>query len=206
MKQRITAVFKRAPVLSFGGAVFLFILIEGFTTSCSKTTCPAFADAAFDSWFPYQPDQMILFTSATSERDTIGISSTYRSVEHKQYGGSESCNAWASVSSFVTPTTPQFYINYNTYPDGNALSIQLNEFSVSSATLSEQQITVTDNSASSVSLTSVVIAGKTVGPVIQLQRDTTNIKSAGVYRIWLSKGVGLVGYEHYPSLEQWAKE
>jgi hypothetical protein len=187
-------------------SIALFILIEGSFSFCSKTTCPAFADAAFDSWFPYQVNQALFFTSATTEKDTITISSTYRSPEHKEYGRAINCNAWTSVSSFVTATTPRFYITYNISPEGNSLSVQLNDFRVSEATLSEEQITVTDNSAISSMLSGVVIAGKTFGSVMQLQRDTTAIKSAGIYKMWFSKGIGLVGYEQYPTLEQWAKD
>jgi hypothetical protein len=205
MQPRPYGFFKQHGARRLFVSIALFIFIEGSFSFCSKTTCPAFADGAFDSWFPYQENQALLFTSA-AEKDTITISSTYRSPEHKEYGRAVNCNAWTSVSSFVTATTPRFYINYNTYPDGNSLSVQLNDFRVSDATLSEEQITVTDNSAVGSLLSGVVIAGKSFGSVVQLQRDTTIIKSAGIYKMWFSKGMGLVGYEQYPTLEQWAKE
>jgi hypothetical protein len=206
MQPRPYHFFRKQSLRRLSACLFFFILIEGLFSFCSKTTCPAFADAMFDSWFPYTANQAIVFTAANGTKDTITVSDIYRSPEQQQYGRPADCNAYASVASYVTPTALRFYINYDTYAAGNSLSIQLNDFWIGGATLSEQQITVADSSARSSLLTSVVIAGKTFGPVVQLQRDTTAVKTAGFYKMWFSKGAGLVGYEHYPSLQQWAKE
>ncbi len=52
----------------------------------------------------------------------------------------------------------------------------------------------------------VALNGKMFNEVLQLQRDTGSIKRVGIYKIWLSKQNGLIGYEHYPTLERWVKE
>jgi len=206
MKRQLTLFFKRFPAYSFAGTFFIFILIEGLFSFCTKTTCPDFSNAAYDSWFPYESNQALYFKTATGEPDTITIASTYRSDQHTTYGGAANCNSWANISSYVTNTTPRLYIYMNQYSDGNALSIQLNDFSITEARLSDDNITVTAIGDSSFLRSSAVIAGKTFNNVVQLQKDTALIKTAGVYKVWIAKGAGLVGYENYPTLEQWAKE
>lgn len=206
MKQRISCFFKRRPALSFSGTTFLFIVIEGLFSFCSRTTCPAFADATFDQWFPYKAGQTVYFTSTTNRKDTLTINFNDRSGEHEIYGRPDRCDSWASVSSLFTPAALRFDVYLNKYTTGNALSVTLNDFRLTNAALDEQQITTTDSTVSSRLLTNFVINGKTFPQVVQLQRDTIAIKTEGIYKIWLSKGTGLAGYESYPAHEQWVKD
>ena len=39
-----------------------------------------------------------------------------------------------------------------------------------------------------------------------IETDTTTSKKNTIYKIWLAKNEGIVGYESYPSLERWAKQ
>lgn len=50
MKRRLILYVEKTPARRFGGAIFIFLLIEGLFSFCFKT-CPAFSDAAFDAWF-----------------------------------------------------------------------------------------------------------------------------------------------------------
>jgi hypothetical protein len=189
----------------FSKAFIGFMLLAALP-ACTKTDCPAFADAGFDAWFPYQQDQTIYFTSDKNDKDTLLFNSVYRSGEHRTYGGGGKCNAWAYYSSSYIHVSPKVYLSINTFPGGNALSIKLNTFNLDQAGVAESGITATHTGYSATALSNVAIKGKTFNTVSLLQRDTISNKDAGVYKVWVSKGVGIVAYEQYPSREQWVKE
>jgi hypothetical protein len=189
----------------FSKALFGLMLAAALP-ACTKTDCPPFADAGFDAWFPYQEGQTIYFTSDKKDKDTLLFNSVYRSPEHRTYGGGGKCNAWAYYSSTYMHVSPKVYLSINTYPGGNALSVNLNTFKLDEATITEAGITAKNTGYSATALSNVAINSKTFSTVSLLQRDTIANKEAGVYKVWVSKGAGIVAYEQYPSLERWVTD
>jgi hypothetical protein len=49
------------------------VLVEVGFSYCSKKKCGGFADANFDSWFPYTDDQRIYLLSNKNDRDTLDL-------------------------------------------------------------------------------------------------------------------------------------
>jgi hypothetical protein len=206
MKRRISSFFRKHPALNFAGIIALFILIEGLYSFCSKGSkidCPAFDDVSFDNWFPYQPNQILNFSSSLNNNDVVTIERVQKSGEYTGYG---SCETSAQVvSKEQWNGALKLYINFMDLGSEDALTLSFYNFNTS-GTLLENNYVPQSSGQESDFLANTVINGRSFSNVFQVQVDTNVIKQEGVYKIWLSKQAGLIGYERYPSLEQFVKQ
>lgn len=204
MKQKLNLFFKRYPAFGFVVPVLLFIGIEGLFSFCSKVTCPAFSDPHFDKWFPYRPGQSFIFLSSRNNRDTLKAGRVEKSEAYDTYGTRSKCSMDAAVT-LEQYGVARFYVRYAKHDYGNFTNVYFDEFRLSGKTLLERGLEV-DSPVSASFSSNVVLDGKNFNEVLQLQRDTGSVKQTGIYKIWISKYVGLVGYERYPTLERWVKQ
>jgi hypothetical protein len=206
MKRWISSFFRKHPALNFAGIVALFILIEGLYSFCSKGSkidCPAFDDVTFDNWFPYQPNQIINFSSSLNNKDALTIASVQKSGKYIGYG---SCNKSAQVvSKEQWNGALKLYVDFFDFGSTDGLNLSFYDFTTG-GNLQENSYEPNLGSQKSDFLSNIIINGRSFSNVIQIQVDTNVIKQEGVYKIWLSKQKGLVGYERYPSLEQFVKQ
>jgi hypothetical protein len=212
MKQRFRSFFKKHPTANLIGLSVLFVLIEALYSFCSvdKTPeedsklCPAFSDANFDAWFPYSHNQKLFFTSSLGAKDTLTIGTVEKSPD-TYTAVSLSCSSNASVRSvdLNSSSSNGFTINYLKFDNEprNHLNLFLYDFLLADAWLKETDI-VPAPTLKHQFLVNATINGKAFANVIEVMRDTAVKKDAGVYKIWLSKQTGLVGYERYPALER----
>lgn len=212
MQKRINIFFKRFPVLSYTVPLLLFIGIEGLFSFCSRS-CPPFSDAAFDSWFPHKQGQQLYFTSSLNRRDTLRIGTVEKSENYTTTTGlhGRPCAMTASITSIDTLNRNyKFSISYNKSNVESSLRLHLYDCYIAHLKLSDTSITAEpsyfNQFVSSRFFSTAVINGKVFNNVVAMQKDTTTIKSEGVYKMWVSKNNGLVGYERYPSFEQFSKQ
>jgi hypothetical protein len=208
MHQAIRSFFKKHLALNIFCLAVLFILIDGLYSFCSKpktVNCPAFDDTNFDSWFPYQSPQKLYFSSSRNKHDTITIGSVTKSPSHQGTAGSCDMNAQITSQEGGT-TTNKLYINYTKFSGTNNLNLVLYDFQINGSLTETSYTPPSFGTEKSELLTNAVINGKTFANVVQIQLDTTIMKQQSIYKIWLSKQTGLVGYERYPTLEQFVKK
>ena len=80
-------------------ALVAFAVLQVFTF-CSRTiSCPAFSDAAFDAWLPYQQGQRLFFINSRQQKDSILIEVVERSAaeEIKTGFNGPRCHIYAYV-------------------------------------------------------------------------------------------------------------
>lgn len=207
MKWRIRSFFKTHLALNIFGLAVLFVLIDGIYSFCSKPkaiNCPAFSDATFDAWFPYQPNQVLHFTSSLQTGDSLSIESNRK---NEAYSGTGDCEMSAQiVSKERWNSSNRLFIDYHDMGSTTGLLfLSLSNFQVN-GNLLERSFVPEGSNVKSHFAASATLAGHTFANVIDIELDTAIYKAAGVYKVWLSKGTGLVAYERYPSLEQFIKQ
>lgn len=204
MKRRLLRIFRRFPAPGYTGPLLVFILIEGLFSFCSRT-CPAFEDAAFQGWFPYQEGQKTYFTSSLGAKDTITIRDVYASESRTAGFLDKPCAPYTYIySESDTGNRMKLSVSFSKEYAGNTLYVSLYGFLITGALVAADSLAVPYPLSSAV-LPTATINGQMFSRVLQVQRDTAMIKDTGIYKVWFAKGMGLVGYEHYPSREQWAK-
>jgi len=207
MKQQISSFFKRHLAFNVLGLAVLFISIEGIYSFCSKPkaiNCPEFNDATFDAWFPYQPSQPLHFTSSLQHKDSLTIASVSKNTP---YSGSGDCEMSAQiVSQQLWNTTNRLFIDYHDIGSTTGLLfLSLDNFQVN-GNLQQSSFTPQDTHVKSSFAATTVIGGHSFSNVIEIYLDTTVFHQEGVYKVWLSRQTGLVGYERYPTQEQFVKQ
>lgn len=209
MRKRLSAFFARHPAATYAGLIALFVGIELLFSFCSKKSCPAFSDDNFDTWFPYTKGQRLFFRSSMNHSDTITIWEIVRS-EGYETGGFESrasCDMNASIDAQLSNNfLSKLSVDFWKADTNTRLSLSVYDFRLPYAHLQTQSMTITAPGYSSQYSPSAVLGGVTFAGVVEIQRDTTNSKQQGIYKIWLSRQNGLVAYEHYPTREQWVKQ
>ena len=205
MKQWLDFYFKKYPALSQAGILALFLLVEGLYSFCTvpkqdPVACPAFNDPNYDAWFPYQLNQKLRFTSDLGRKDSMTIAMAMKS---DAFTGNGSCHANAQIlSAEISPMGNTLLVNY--YYDGNrkSLNLTLIDYSTFGDLNANGFSPGSNNGSTSSQFSSITINNKTFTSVVQVQRDTVNFKPTGVYKFWIARNIGFVGFERFPSLER----
>ena len=205
MKEKLAFYFKKYPAFSYAATIALFILLEGLYSFCTvrkpdPVACPAFNDPNYDLWFPYQLNQKLRFTSNLGKKDSLTIGHASKS---DAFTGNGSCNAFAQFWSVENNTTGNaLNINYYYDQNGNSLNVTLIDFTTFGS-LNANGFTPSSHTGSTSSqLSTITLNNKTFSNIIQVQRDTVNYKQNGVYKFWMARNIGFVGFERYPTLER----
>jgi hypothetical protein len=190
----VNQLFRKYPAVLFTFLCVLFAGIESLFTFCSKQTCAGFVDTYYDQWFPYSNGQKPIFISQTTN-DTFNITSAYKTLPYTS-GGFESrgCGgANASVSGNKDSTQLSIYA---WQADLTAINISLGNFAVSGIAITDTGIVANpeNKSYASVFQNSAILSNKTFANVQMIMQDTLLYKYT-VYKIWLAKDKGLVGYQ-----------
>ena len=178
-------------------------------TACSRTKhCPAFSDAAFDTWFPYKQDQQLVFMNSLRQKDTILIFHYDRSTSEAIKTGflSGDCNIHAEIMG--RGTTEGLSISCRLDDYGKRTYMSLGDFYFSGSTIGDTGIVKWGMDAvyKSAYYSSINLQGKVFTSVQLVEKDTTRVEREGSYRVYLSKENGTIAYEKYPSHELWVKQ
>lgn len=199
--------------------LFTIYFFKGCTIcSCKKVPCPAFEDINFQNWFSYQQGQQIIFKHQ-SAYDTIHLMTFQKSEAYEAsqgcYNGDDGCNQSLSISSneLTTNFRQKFAVDYISLTgfgsSSSAKSIRffLNGFNCSASDINEQGLVLQPGQYSSTYSPSLTLNGTTYNNVQTITRDTTaDISSQQPYKVYLSKGNGVVAYEIFPTRDQWIKQ
>lgn len=210
MKKRISSYFRKYPALGYAATLVFFILVEGLYSFCTyprarPIDCPGFNDPNYDAWFQYQEGQTIRFLSSQGRKDSVTL---VRAFKSPAYTGTGSCDASAQVrSAEIFDFNAKLDLSYHYGNYGNMLYLTVLGFNANTYLQADNLVPVPGSIASGTFQNSATINGKTFSNVVLLQRDTTTAyKPTGAYKIWLAKGMGVVGYEMYSNREIWVKE
>lgn len=202
-----------------GLLLFTIYFFKGCTIcSCKKVPCPAFEDATFLNWFSYQQGQKIIFKSQ-SAYDTINLLPFQKSEAYEAsqgcYNGDDGCNQNLSIVSNENTANfrQKLSIDYfSMTPFGGSTTTKsirfyLNGFSCSASDINDQGLMLQPGRCSSVYSPSLSINGVPYSNVQTITRDTTtDISAQQPYKVYLSKGTGVIAYEIYPTQALWVKQ
>jgi hypothetical protein len=197
------------------------LLIAGCkdTCSCKKVACPEFNDPLFNTWFPYNTHQQIIFKTLAGKTDTIAISSVTKSPSYEANQGcnraDNGCNQQVNILSEGTDSggTSRFNIYYFISTPFTASTVtkrlewHFHQFYLVAANISTQGLQLEPGQGiQSQSIATVNLNGSVFSTVQVLQRDTINIKNIGPYKLYLSQNTGLAAYETFPGGELWVRQ
>lgn len=206
---------------SFLLIVFAFTLILFFSgcdlCSCKKLLCPPFENTHFASWFPYNASQTNTFKNivgATNNIDFFAMqkSSSYETRRGSCYGSSnQPCmtNAAIYASGSLANIATSIEIHFESQNETQKIiSIFIgNNFRIQSKNIDETGLKdfIPVNYASDF-YPQLNINGASFNHVQTITKDTALMKDNGIYKLFISRDNGIIGYEHYPTLETWVKQ
>lgn len=199
--------------------IITYAIYSAGCTMCSskKVTCAAFKDSLFFKWFPYREDQRITYKNQVTG-DTIFyiINRVYQSEQSEILVGgwrSQVCSPQASISASDTDYVKgMMFINYYTSADGygngtgKSLSFSVYNSNWGAAGISENAIEPYNGDLSvSITLQNNVQFdnGVTYQNMVTFTKDTIQTKEAKLYKLYIAKNAGIVGFEMYPSKQKW---
>jgi len=205
-------------------AALLFVCcivnISGCTLcSTKKIACNGFNDPFFSQWFPYSQYSRLVFKNPETE-DTFSytISNVYSTAPYEAtIGGynnnTRSCNASKEMRSDNNGTADGFvdiYYSISEFFDNGpvqkSMSISFKNSSWNTGEISATGIAaIPDASASTISSNTNVPFenGFTYPLLVTLTNDTVVNKASLVYKLYIAKNVGIVGFETFPSKQKW---
>ena len=187
--------------------------------SCKKVACSAFEDESFQSWFPtYQSSQQIVFKSQ-SESDTVHISEPYLNEAYEAsqgcYHGSNGCHKNFSVRSNQISVSSRLKFSLDYFSETafgsteakKSISLWLNGFDCKAVDVNDQGLVLQPGIYNGNYASSLLINGVSYDNVQTISRDTlVDISSPMPFKVYLSKGAGIIAYETYPAHELWVKQ
>lgn len=193
------------------------ILIVFQHTSCFKSggttfyDCPAFADPLYDEWFPYLKGQIIRYKNAAGFENTITIEMMEKTPTYKYYDGGGSCAPSVSVrTSLPTFSSIPFQIQYGKGTSFNNLYIGLKNIVINAGNIRDTGIVIQASSINrfnkSQFFPTYTLNGINYSNVQVISRDTISDKATDIYKVFIAKKIGILGYEEYPSLVLFSKQ
>ena len=185
--------------------------------SCKKVSCPAFEDIKYENWFPYQQGQQIIF-KYQSAYDTITLSGFNKSDAYEAsqgcYNGAVGCSQNFSFASneIAANFRQKFSVSYfSQTPFGSSVSAKsislfLQGFNCSANDITDQGLVVQPGLYKSDYSASLSVNGISFNNVQTITRDTTDIATPQPFKVYLSKGAGLIAYEIFPTHQLWVKQ
>lgn len=185
--------------------------------SCKKVDCPQYDNPSLDQWMKNSSGKEFVFINSSSAKDTftilpIDVSSGYQANKGCFEGGDGGCNEYFRLSTTerIPNGNPKFSLSYDAFTSWESKTEERVNIGVKDLEVVASAITDTGFIFRSIGIRAffqpiVTLNGKTFSNVQLIQVDT-NIKSAGVYRIYFEKNTGLAAYEEYPSHELWIRQ
>lgn len=201
--------------LVFAGCftIFSFTFFSCNVCSCKKVPCPAFEDVNFQTWFAsYQSAQQSIYKYQSSF-DTITLASPIKNETYEAsqgcIGANQGCSMNYSAESYEISATlrRKLSLNYFGAPSQKSISIWVMGFDCYANDVNNQGLVPVSGVYTGSFSSSLTLDGKTFNNVQVIMRDTTtNHFIDQPYKIYLSKGPGLIAYEMYPGLQLWVKQ
>ncbi|HEY1165027.1 MAG TPA: hypothetical protein VGE90_07655 [Chitinophaga sp.] len=190
-----------------------FAVMQLFSSCDRKKICPAFSYGNYDAWFPYTEGQQLLFMNARQEKDSIIIFQNSRSTATEKEWGWWGSEPRCSMESEIKGGEGYGYLNIacDIREDYKDIRAGVGGFTVSGGSIGDTGLVrdtfaMRNSGYKSTYHSSLILNGKTFPSVQLFERDTVNIQTEGVWRMYLCKGNGIIAYETYPAHELWVKQ
>lgn len=199
---------------------FILIICLYFASceDCSDkpVTCAAYEEKGFSTWFPYSVNTKIIFSSGLGN-DTFTIKSVYTSNSYKDRVSARNsyCEAEKSINSVETLNFGSAKLNIANFQHNDAYAAQASsenlQILIKSSTflgigISDTGLIRYNSTQTSQFYSSLVIGGNSYANIQMLVTDTVGLRSTRPYKIWISKNIGIVAYEEYPTKTLWIKQ
>ena len=199
MKYRFLAVI---PVL------LLLYFARAFTFCSTNQSCPAYNDSVWVKWMPYTQGQRIIFTDGGSGRDTIHIASVTKSeATTTRSEAPVHCRSSATVQSSETDGSNEHRLDIYHHISDNGVpefSITFHNFNVYASTLNDAGVVPRSNYPQiSYQTYNNYTLGSHTYTLVQMI-TTTDTVAGRPYKLYLSPGTGIAGYEQYPDHKTWS--
>ena len=204
--------------LPWFACLFILILASGLTSCgiCSKkVNCPAFSDTVLVSWFPYTDNQLLIFFSSQGQADTLLLKNTGNSqpyVSTSMY--SNGCIAEKSFTSTEADSSGfLFSANLQSSTNSSNTVFRSASIDIKGVLISTQvedtgfmSVAINALNASVQHLPAITLGNRTFSNVIVASLDTSSQKIPNIYKVYFSKGQGLVGYSEYLTATTWVRQ
>lgn len=199
------------------------LLVQYSCTTCSvkKVPCGAFDEPAFFKWFPYRDKDVLSFKNTTTA-DTFSYvmyrldsSEAYEASRGGYNNTTRGCVSSASVSTWGNAGNQTYfsadYSILKTFDNGPVEKNLYLTFYGSQWYAGEvQENTIQPTYGLQPELTTISTTpnllfdnGITYPYVVTLQKDTVYNKADKVYKLFIAKNSGIIGFEMYPSNQRW---
>jgi len=201
--------------------LFVLLILVNFFSSCEEcsdkpVTCSAYQEKGFSAWFPYSANNRLIFSS-TSGNDTFTIKSVYtsNSYEDRVSARSPFCNAEKTINSVETINfgadklnilNAQYNDAYAATQSTERLNIYIKNGGFTGSSVSDTGIVKNNATQNSQFFSSLSIGGTSYTKVQLIVADTFTTKTSRPYKLWISRNIGIVAYEDYPSKTLWIKQ
>lgn len=199
----------------------MFSFYSCTTCSVKKVPCGAFDEPAFFKWFPYEESDTLVFKN-TGKPENISyvinrkaISEAYEATTGGFNNYTRACNSSAEISTFNNGNINEFLSVYYSVskefdngPVTKFLSVYFKgqywpagEINDNSIATSPGQLT--DSIKLTTSSNIAFDNGVTYPYVVTVLKDTMTNKTERVYKLFIAKNSGIIGFEMFPSKEKW---
>jgi hypothetical protein len=188
------------------------IAISLTACDCSRKSweCPGFDSPELSGWFNYGNTNFLVFQNNTGQRDTIHLNHLETTAPYSASGTTRNCSAirelessermpngdikmsvrlskWENSGGF---SNSALFTLHNYMPVGftnvTSTSLGMVRFNYST-TMNVQYLPV------------INLGGRSFNDAAIVSRDTVIDKTAGIYKLYISKNQGVVGYEELPA-------
>ncbi len=196
-------------------------MIVLYVSSCEctgkKVTCSGFNDPLFKDWFPYQVDNKLQFKNVSTADsilyniNSVDFSKAFETTRGGIFDRYMPCDKHAAVTGGSDSAVyPWFHINYHIAESGaKKLEIYLGNTTWQAGEITTTNFEAPDtpftNSPTKITyLQNFIFAnGNRYPQIVVLTGDTVYNKTDKAYKVFIAKNKGIIGYEIFPSLQQW---
>ena len=208
---------KAFQILCLAGIALISSALQSCEDCSEKVPCPAYQDELFEQWLPYYDGTVISFKSPGELPAVYTFVILDSTKPYETRSSSPQCVAQKILvtKERLNSGDPTFRINMVKAErlDGGeisrSISMMLQGYKIYGRDVSDagfMNISSAASAGSSENFPSVVLDGKTFANVQCTSFDTSNVKVSAIYKLYFSKGQGLVGYETFNPKRLWVKD
>ena len=207
---------KTRAMLYFFSLISVACLLLSCGSCSKKADCPGYKDTMLDNLFPYTNNQRLLFKNNVAETVFFTLRNTettqpYEATSGGVFSPGPVCEARKVFESDERDSGGQklfsLMLSGNSYQHSADLRLKQNNLSFFAYTdTAFAGIAINNVNTTLKRFPTAQIGTRNFIDVTIATRDTSSLKTTGIFEIYYAKGEGLVGYAEYPSLKTWVKQ
>ena len=183
---KVRQLFRKYPAVLFMVLCLLFIGIEAIFSFCSEKkdiVCPTFSNINYDQWFPYATNQSFRFQSP-SNSDSLKIIAVSKKSD-------------CSDLAYITSDSSNLLSIHAYGSVGNDVTFKFRGIEILRGAIKDTGLVMNNDGQNQAFLeyqNTVVLNGLTFQNAELIYVDTI-LNKTDVFKIWLAKDKGIVGYQ-----------